>query len=220
MRYLTTTLLAVLLVLPTAWAEPPEEEDKNKQVEISIQAEIGDEATEEPDPIDQLIERMAGKLDAEDQLSAEEKAQIKQEVRKALENLSDVRVGRGEGFMAMVIGLITVILIFGGPIIIVGIALYSSYRKRRLTHDTINKYVESGKDIPAEVLDGLHRQTHPKGNLHKGLVMVGVGLGIFLCFLIFGSPEVGALGLIPLFIGLAQLLVWKLEKRKQNGLEH
>ncbi|MCV6604368.1 MAG: DUF6249 domain-containing protein, partial [Porticoccaceae bacterium] len=70
-----------------------------------------------------------------------------------------------------------------------------------------------------EVLQGLQKQQDPKSNLHKGLVMVGVGLGIIGFFTIVGATPGMGLGLIPLFIGLAQLLVWKLES-KDSGLQN
>ena len=66
-------------------------------------------------------------------------------------------------------------------------------------------------------MEGLQKQSDPKSSLHKGVVLIGVGLGIFICFTLIGAMEAGAFGLIPFFIGLAQLLVWKLENK--NGLD-
>ncbi len=111
------------------------------------------------------------------------------------------------------IALTAILFTFGTPIMIIAAVLYSSYRKKRLMHETIDQYVTSGKDIPDEVLKGLQKEVTPKNNLHRGLVMSGVGLGIFACFAVIGSLEAAAIGLIPLFIGLAQLLIWKLENK-------
>ena len=56
-------------------------------------------------------------------------------------------------------------------------------------------------------------------DLKKGLILLATGLGVAL-FLNFipEAREAGAwsLGLIPLFIGLAYLLFWKLDKPKGN----
>lgn len=113
----------------------------------------------------------------------------------------------------MFVASLAIALIFGTPIMLVAAVLYASYRKRRLMHNTIDQYVTSGRDIPPEVLQSLHQQVTPGNNLNRGLVMTGAGLGVIACFLVMGTKEAAALGLIPLFIGLAQLLIWKLEKK-------
>lgn len=120
---------------------------------------------------------------------------------------------------ALAVGALAIILIFGMPVMIVVAVLYWAYRRRRLAHDTINQFLASGKDIPPAVLDNLFREQTPKNNLHKGLVMTGLGVGVFLCFALIGSMKAASVGLIPLFIGLAQLLIWKLERSGEAGQE-
>ncbi|MFT7460298.1 MAG: hypothetical protein ACI909_002986, partial [Planctomycetota bacterium] len=119
----------------------------------------------------------------------------------------------GISFLEALIPLTAIVVVFGTPIMIVAAVLFFSYRKKRLMHDTIDKYVTSGKDIPPEVLKGLQKDVTPKSNLQRGVVMSGIGLGMIACFGIMGGIEAAALGLIPLFIGLAQLLIWKLENK-------
>ncbi len=172
---------------------------------------------------------------AEDELTEEDKAEIKEELKEAMREIEetveemeedhkvvtssdddDGIFDDGISFIEALIPLTAIVFTFGMPIMIVAVVLYSSYRKKRLMHDTINQYVSSGKDIPPEVLKGLQKEATPKNNLHRGLVMSGIGLGIFFCFTIIGSVEAGALGLIPLFIGLAQLLIWKLENKENR----
>jgi hypothetical protein len=94
------------------------------------------------------------------------------------------------------------------------------YRRRRLAHDTINQYLASGKEIPPEVMQNLFKDagsaTTPKSNLHKGVVMTALGLGIIICFYAAGIEFFAAFGFIFLFIGLAQLLIWKIEQGKKG----
>ena len=42
--------------------------------------------------------------------------------------------------------------------------------------------------------------------------LLGAGIGIVLCFALMGNMTLAYLDLIPLFIGLALLLIWKLEQ--------
>ena len=107
----------------------------------------------------------------------------------------------------------TVTTAIGLVIFVVIAVLYAGYRKRRLVQETISQYLASGKDVPPEILESIHGGAEkPKNYLQKGFVMVGTGLGIFLCFAIMGEIGIASLGVIPLFIGLAQILIWKLEK--------
>jgi hypothetical protein len=191
------------------------------------------------DPDKELENKIKGKVfsiisdiidAANDDISEEEKVEIKSEIKEAIQEIKDasnegndhnIIIGSDDDsifddeltLLEALIPLTAIVVVFGTPIMIVGAVLFASYRKKRLMHDTINQYVSSGKDIPEEVLQGLQKQVTPKSNLHKGVVMGGIGLGIFLCFTIIGSMEAAAFGLIPLFVGLAQLLIWKLENK-------
>ena len=238
--YLYSILLALFLG-QAAWAESTGEEagveDEGFKIEVSM-----DDESEDSKPMteEELERKIKGKVfsiigdivdAAEDDLTDEEKAEIKQDIKEAIveieeaaEELEDehsvvINADGGGIFddgltlLEALIPLTAIVFTFGMPIMIVAVVLYSSYRKKRLMHDTINQYVSSGKDIPPEVLKGLNKESAPKNNLHSGLVMGGVGLGMLTCFAVMGKSTAAALGLIPLFIGLAQLLIWKLEKK-------
>ena len=226
MKILLTTLLSFLLIQPSAWAEPHTDPDEKLVKQERVVIEVEKEIDNQKDPssktqnFDKLFELVSKKIEAKagDNLTDEERTELREgllEAKEALREIDNITIGVGgdTNVLEMMIGMVAVILIFGGPLLIVAIALYSSYKKRRLTHQTINNYMESGKDIPAEIMAGLQKQSDPKSNLHKGVVLLGVGLGIFVCFTLIGTMEAGAFGLIPLFIGLAQLLVWKLENK-------
>lgn len=166
------------------------------------------------------IEDLAEQLAAGDITGVEREA-LKHRIRALRDRLERAESGTGapwenirEGSIGgMFVASLAILFIFGTPIMLVAAVLYANYRKRRLMHNTIDQYVTSGRDIPPEVLESLHQQVTPGNNLSRGLVMTGAGLGVIACFLVMGTKEAAALGLIPLFIGLAQLLIWKLEKK-------
>ncbi|MBI1731657.1 MAG: hypothetical protein HYR49_02670 [Gammaproteobacteria bacterium] len=121
------------------------------------------------------------------------------------------------GFVAV----IAVILTLGLPIIVVALILYFSYRKRRLAHDTINGYLASGKEIPPEIMHNLFQEAGtsvqaPRTNFHKGTINTGIGLGMIVGFSVIDVEFLAAIGFIFLLIGLAQLLIWKLEQGKKG----
>jgi uncharacterized protein DUF6249 len=240
MKTLFYSLLFCTFLVNPAWADSHENARAKEDHGIKVTIDMDDENdTDNKISEKELENKIKGKVfsiisdiidAAEDDISEDEKDEIKKEIKEAIQDIKggkdnsnghNISISSDGGSMfddgltllEALIPLTAIVVVFGTPIMIVGAVLYTSYRKKRLMHDTIDQYVSSGKDIPEEVLQGLQKQVTPKNNLHKGLVMVGIGLGIFLCFMIIGSTEAAALGLIPLFIGLAQLLIWKLESK-------
>jgi len=71
---------------------------------------------------------------------------------------------------------------------------------------------------PGDVVRTIDKGSNGKSGLARGTVNVALGLGIGGFFLANAGVGAASIGLIPLSIGLAQLLVWKLEApRTQPG---
>jgi hypothetical protein len=124
------------------------------------------------------------------------------------------------GFVAS----LAIVFTLGLPIMIVALILWFGYRKRRLAHDTINGYLASGKEIPPEIMHNLFRDAGPvaatpRTNLHKGTVNSAIGLVMVVGFNMIDAEFLAAIGFIFLFVGLAQLLIWKLEQGKKNEVD-
>lgn len=113
-----------------------------------------------------------------------------------------------------VVGVLAVLLIFSTPIIIVLIVSYAGYRKRKLFHDNLNMLIEQGRDLPPELFDYFESGGRPNKSFHTGVISCAVGLGIFFCFNYVGNDQLAAIGLIPLVMGVAYLLIWKLDSRE------
>ena len=135
-----------------------------------------------------------------------------EELLSDLDLIGDIHIDSDTSIGELAVGALAVTFIFGTPVLIVAGVLYASYRKRKLVYQTMNRMIGEGKEIPEQILRDLHRETTPKSNLHKGLIWSGIGLGILTCFAAMGAESAAFLGLIPLFVGLAQLLIWKLDK--------
>ncbi|MCV6604420.1 MAG: hypothetical protein OIF34_03875, partial [Porticoccaceae bacterium] len=171
MKTLTASMLAPLLALAIsapimAWATPEEAPQAPIPTEEVLEIEQQESAEESKKSgkdakIDRLFDRISKKLDDENsELSEEEKEELREglyDAKEALKELDEINIkiggdGDGVSIPEMFVAILAITLSLGGPIIIVAIALYSSFKKRRLTHDTINNYVAAGKDIPTEVL--------------------------------------------------------------------
>ena len=188
--------------------------DKGKGIHFSITADTDKDSDEQlkREVVDRLFNVVEKAAESEGKLGAEDRESLTKLLTESDGSRSPGRTFEALG--GLLIGALAIVVIFGMPVMIVAAVLYASYRKKRLVHDTINQYLASGKDIPPEIMEGLHRETSstPKSNLHKGLILIGVGLGIVAAFTSIDAEEVAYLGLIPLFIGAAQLLIWMIEK--------
>ena len=193
-----------------------ESDEPHVEVVIELSAEEDAQQRDEVDRAMDEVDALLAELDDElGNWSDEDRRALIDAVRGLEEiNLSS-NIGVGESLVA----ILAISLTLGMPVIIVGIVAYSSYRKKRLMHDTLNQYVNSDRDIPPEVVKLLTASSAPKNNLQSGLVLVGIGAGLVVFFLLVGAGQAAGIGAIPLFIGLAKLLIWKLEKKSSTNAE-
>ncbi len=117
---------------------------------------------------------------------------------------------------------------FGMPVLIVGMALFFKYRKDRLTHDTVRAMVEKGVPITPELIGQLVKKDpeasklpNQSRHLLPGLIMVAVGAALLISdHMGLGIPGLpGAGGWIILFVGVAFLIVWLVERNNKNDAQ-
>ncbi len=137
-----------------------------------------------------------------------------------VDKISD-HFGDHDGDIPGMVGLIvaiTMFTVFGAPVLIVAVILYFSMSKSRQLHKTVRMMVEKGQEVPAALLAAPPVAQRQRSDMRRGVVLVMVGLGIMLFFAAVNEWEGGAwsIGLIPFFIGLGYLLVWKLDTKKDN----
>jgi len=111
---------------------------------------------------------------------------------------------------------ISVLAVFGAPVLIVAVILYFGFSKNRMMHRTIRMMVEKGQPVPAALLAPPAPAQRQRSDMRRGVVLVMVGLGLMLFLGAVNDWEGGAwsLGIIPFLIGAGYLLVWKLEGKK------
>src|SRR4051794_21735828 len=77
---------------------------------------------------------------------------------------------------------ISLMAVFGTPILIVGLIMYFGFSKTRATHRTIRMMVEKGQPVPPELLAPPPPAVRQRSDMRRGVVlmMVGAGLIVFL----------------------------------------
>ena len=145
-----------------------------------------------------------------DQLDESEQEQI-------LEALEQIETGveididhSGFGPGKVLVSIVAIISTLGMPFIIIGLILFYKHRKRRQRDLLISKFIDAGKDVPVEILQGNSESGTPKGNLQRGVMLTGIGIGLYLFLGLLIGWDIASVALIPLFIGLARIVIWKL----------
>jgi hypothetical protein len=112
---------------------------------------------------------------------------------------------------------ITLLTVFGAPVLIVGLIMYFSFSRSRALQKTVRMMVEKGQPVPEALLNPPTAQRQ-RSDLRRGVVLAMIGIGLMVFFGAVNDWEGGAwtLGLIPFLIGAGYLLVWKLDTKKDN----
>jgi len=107
-------------------------------------------------------------------------------------------------------------IVFG--IGIAAVAVVTTHREKvkraELRHQERLAAMEKGIELPPEIVD--------KGGdgrprfLLQGLIWLGVGIGIFFALGELAGDDVGMLGLIPAAVGIATLIYYAIEGRKEG----
>jgi len=118
--------------------------------------------------------------------------------------------------------LVGVLSGFGLPVAIVAITMYFKHRRNKLAHETLRAMIEKGMLVTPELVAEL-RTRHANGpglyrslgsGLLPGLVLAGIGTAL----LVSGSRHSSG-GWIVLFIGLAFLVVWLVERQNRSNAQ-
>jgi hypothetical protein len=111
-------------------------------------------------------------------------------------------------------GLVAIIAVFGLPLFLLLAILFYKHRKRMVKVALIKDYLAAGKDVPIEVLTVINgaEPEAPADSLQSAVRSIALGIGLILFLGIAISWELAAVGLIPLFIGIGKLVVWRMNR--------
>jgi hypothetical protein len=134
----------------------------------------------------------------------------------ALDRLGDEKSGDLPEFVIPIVA-ITMLTVFGAPVLIVGLIMYFSFSRSRALQKTVRMMVEKGQPVPEALLNPPPAQRQ-RSDLRRGVVLAMIGIGLMVFFGAVNDWEGGSwtLGLIPFLIGTGYLLVWKLDTKKDN----
>jgi len=205
----------------TVTSETKISEEEGKGVRIRADINLGDDdlSTDEKFELakkaikDTVGEEFGKELELEiEGLTDEEKAKVVSALeRKFSFEGSDDGIPAG----AIAIALPAIVLTLGMPIFIVLLVLWFGHKKRKQKLEIINTYLQANQEVPNQVLSAFDSEIG-SNSLRKGILLTGVGLGIFLGFSVGEEMTIAGIGLIPFFMGVARLFYWYIEERKHE----
>jgi hypothetical protein len=132
---------------------------------------------------------------------------------------------------AALIGLVAVLVPlapFVMVVAIIAIVFYFKHRRHKLAHETLRAMIEKGMPVTPELVAQLNskhpasadsramdaKAARPRSGLLPGLILTGIGTALLI-----SSPGHNKGGWIVLFIGIAFLIVWYVERKNQNNVQ-
>lgn len=177
----------------------------------------GDRAQRIAEEIESALRKLPAEL--REQLDDEDIGDLREafaELKQLDEAKAERRHHDSNGPVELLVPIVALLL----PVLIVAIVSTNNRRKREMVHQTIDRIIEQGRDVPVELLDALDKGSNDrstKSSLTKGTVNVALGIGIGVALWAMADPEVATIGLIWFCVGCAQLLNWKLQRNEEKS---
>ena len=106
---------------------------------------------------------------------------------------------------------------FLATVLIVWIVVAFRYRSRRDVQATYRAAIERGQELTPELLDRLGESQPKNRDLRRGIILIGVGLGLAVFGVTIGEPDAVrpllASGAFPFLLGVAYLGLWKFSRQ-------
>ncbi|MBT8085523.1 MAG: hypothetical protein HKN35_13325 [Woeseia sp.] len=120
----------------------------------------------------------------------------------------------------MVEELIPIVMFLSIALVLI-LFYYFKFLGRKELQRTVRIALERGQDLSPELLDKLGEpQKSPLSDLRRGLIALAIAAGLAAIGLALGQEEairpLLASAMLPLFIGLAYLVLWRLNASRQS----
>jgi hypothetical protein len=115
---------------------------------------------------------------------------------------------------------LAIIMVFGAPPLLILLLALLVFRHRekqqQLMNERLQRFLEAGQPIPEELLKSGVVEASPAQLLNRGLTLLGLGIGLGIFLGLMMSWKAASLALIPIGMGIAKLISWKLSAPKQD----
>lgn len=116
-----------------------------------------------------------------------------------------------------IISVTAIVFVFGLPLLIVFTVFFFNYKNRKAKYRLAEQALASGQPLPEDFF----KNAEKSGDIRsKGInnIFIGIGLFIFL-WAITGEFGIGCIGLLIMFTGFGQLVIYYTQDSKKNDKE-
>lgn len=119
----------------------------------------------------------------------------------------------GENTSETIIAVTAIVFVFGLPLFIIFIVFFFRYKNRKAKYRLAEQALANGQQLPENFFEKTnHEDTHSKGVKN---IFTGIGLFIFL-WAITGEFGLGCIGLLVMFTGFGQLVIYYSQQKKKD----
>lgn len=113
---------------------------------------------------------------------------------------------------------IPIVLFVCLAVVLIAVAWYR-HRTQAGLQETIRTALEKGVELTPEVIESLGQpKPRPHSDLRRALVSLAIGIGFAAFGFILDEDDairpLIAVGMFPLFVGIAYLIMWRVEERR------
>lgn len=120
----------------------------------------------------------------------------------------------GDRFRSPAVEIVVPVASFLFIIAVVAVPLYFGFRKERQRQETLRAIIDKGGAIPPELLAPAEsREGDSRKDRRRGIILIAAALGIAGLLAMTGAWKGIGIALIPMFIGVGYLVVWRLDQR-------
>lgn len=116
-----------------------------------------------------------------------------------------------------IISVTAIIFVFGLPLLIVFIVFFFNYKNRKAKYRLAEQALASGQQLPENFFNNVEKTEDIRTKGIKN-VFTGTGLFIFL-WAITSNFSIGCVGLLIMFTGFGQLVIYYTQESKKNDKE-
>lgn len=116
-----------------------------------------------------------------------------------------------------IISVTAIIFVFGLPLLIVFIVFFFNYKNRKAKYRLAEQALASGQQLPENFFNNVEKTEDIRTKGIKN-VFTGIGLFIFL-WAITDNFSIGCIGLLVMFTGFGQLVIYYTQESKKNDKE-
>lgn len=147
----------------------------------------------------------------------------KEEARNELQSSqsqSDSKISQIlEASVDVIIPLVAIVTPFAMICIVIYIVITNETRRRRMKYNMVEKAIDHGQQLPEYVFYSRPKEKQKNNNLNNSIILISVGFAITLFFIIKSDYKVAALVSMIFLIGAGKLIVYILDRKKQNNGE-